>query len=959
MSDSHNELFDRLRQELALFDPVAFAEQYLTIDGKPFNMSGAGWRYLAEVYRSVAAQATNKQSKPTVILKGRQVGATVMAAVLSLYFTASGLYGTGENSPPIRVLHLFPTIPIMHKYVKDKLEPMMRQSQGNYIELKGLSKDDVHHAVGQDDTLTVKTFKGFNKLRTDAIGKDADRIRGLTQDCIMFDECFPYDQCVETEDGKEKIGVIFDRMQAGKKVPMVKTYNESMDKFEYKSVLNAWKRGEKPLIEISCGKRRIRCTDNHRFLTMNGWKQAGELEVGDLIKTAIDGQIYVRALNDDQHQIVLGSFLGDGHLSQYKNARYRLKVTHGISQSDYCMWKASMFGTDVSFVEKNGYSQKPAIKFGTKMFGMKNLPKTKTECPQWVLDELDHRGLAVWFMDDGSIQSYDKQGARISTCSFDEESQKRIVEKLQSFGIKSRYEKYCGYYYILLSKEGHKKLSNLISPYVHDSMLYKLDIDRAPLKYQWDSNFREHGYECVDSVKETSKVEEVYDIEVADNHNFIVTPKKNSKNLGGLIAHNCQDMNSGAIENALRILTAAQYGKPTQGIQMYFGTPKESGSKFWQLWQDSDQRFYQLRCVSPSCKDYFFLYEYGSDSWKETWVEGHTVKCPHCKTLQDKRIAVDGGRWIATRDEATSRYVGYHINLMLSPIFTKEMVMDYDPEVNPNRSERAWKNETIGEFYSSGGLPLTMEDIVTNALDETRGISKGVKEKTDKVYVLGVDWGDKSLSTEDDMQRGQSYTAMVVMSVNHAGVFTIENAFRLRKNGFTHRVRAVEELFEKYQIRNAAADLGFGNDVVDYLQVDKGYKSRMLGCINSGTLAKTISFDPKNTRVILNKDRMIDEIFSMIRRGKIKFPVQGGSWDSLLWLMQHCASMEVKTVMKSDNYSKRYIKGSIPNDGLMALMYALVAYKFIATGGFAVRKQSHESSVFPQPLLAFAPQIKG
>jgi hypothetical protein len=603
-------LFTDLKKELSAFDPVAFAEQRLTIDQNPFNMSeGSGYKFLAEIFRSIASQAENKKSKPTVILKGRQVGATIMAAVCSLYFTSSGLYGGESGRPPIRVLHLFPTIPIMHKYVKDKLEPMMRNSQDNFIAARSMKadKEAVRTGMVSEDTLTIKSFKGDNRIRVDAIGKDADRIRGLTQDAILFDEV--------------------------------------------------------------------------------------------------------------------------------------------------------------------------------------------------------------------------------------------------------------------------------------------------------------------------------------------------------------QDMTKAAIENALRILTAAQYGPETKGIQMYFGTPKESGSTFWSLWQDSDQRYYQLRC--SSCEDYFFLYQYGSDSWKEIWVRGQIVRCPTCGCEQDKCHAIDAGRWQPTREPSLTRYTGYHVNIMLSPRFTKEMVEDFDPEHNPSRSERAWKNETLGEFYSAGGMPLTMEDIVHNAIDETRGVSRGVKDDTSKIYTLGIDWGDKSLDGDDDMQRGQSYTAMVVTSMNHNGVMTIENAFRLRDNSFSHRVKVVEELFKRYRIRNAAADYMFGNDVVNFLQVERGYRSRLLGCINSGTLGKTLSFDPKLTRVVINHHLMVDEIFSMIRRGKVKFPVMGSSWDHLLWLMQHCSSMEVKMGMKADNYVKRFVKGSTPNDGLMALMYAVVAYKFIATGGFKVQKTDHKASTFPKPMLAYAPGIKG
>lgn len=947
--ESLESLFEGLKKDLSKIDPVTFAENYLTIDGKPFNLSSAGWRFLADVYRNVAIQAENPDSKPIVILKSRQIGATVMAAVLSLYFTASGLYSNNPGKPPIRILHLFPTIPLMHKYTKDKLEPMMRQSQNNYIANMALKSEQTGFV--QDDTLTEKIFKGFSKLRIDAIGKDADRIRGLTQDGMFFDECLPFNTFIETEGGKKRIGTLCKLFKEGKKLPRVKTYNEKTGLFEFKKIINAAEKGERKLVKITIGNREIRATPNHKFLTSTGWEYAGKLSPGDLVVSSPATQQYIHALNKDQEQIVLGSFLGDGGITSHKQGRYRLRVIHGIAQSEYCKWKASLFKVETKDIGKNGYAQTPAVTFCTKSFGFREkFPNKKDHCPQWILDKLDARGLAIWFMDDGSSRK-DKIGATISTCSFDEDSQKRIVEKLASFGIESRYRLHKGYYSIYLNKAGFRKLSAIIAPYVHENLSYKI-YETEFGTYVWDSKYREHGYGIVDTVDDEEENKIVYDIEVEDNHNFIITSGASSKNLGGIVSHNCQDMNQTAIENALRILTMAQYGKKTKGIQCFFGTPKESGSYFWQLWNSSDQRFYQLRCIS--CDQYFFLYKYGSDEWKKIWIHGFTVKCPFCACEQDKRIAVDRGRWEPTT--SSSEYQGYHINMLLSPLFTREVIDDYDPDKNQNRSIRAWKNESIGEFYSSGGMPLTFDDIVRTSLDTTRGVSRGVSEINDKIYTLGIDWGGKDLNSE--FQGGQSYTAMVVLSAAPNGLFTIENAFRLKENSLTHRIKVVEELYDRYKIHTGAADFAYGNDVVNHLQIERDYRTKLLACINSGTLAKTLTYDPKSIRVTLNKNMMIEEIFSMIRQGKIRFPVRGTSWDQLLWLMKHCTSMEVKQVIRGDNYMKQYAKGSGPNDGLMAIMYAIVAYKFIATNGFAHRKEQHSGTGIPMPVLAYMPGLK-
>ena len=50
---------------------------------------------------------------------------------------------------------------------------------------------------------------------------------------------------------------------------------------------------------------------------------------------------------------------------------------------------------------------------------------------------------------------------------------------------------------------------------------------------------------------------------------------------------------------------------------------------------------------------------------------------------------------------------------------------------------------------------------------------------------------------------------------------------------------------------------------------------------------------------------------------------------------------------------KTYIKGPTPNDGLMALMYAYMAYKFDLTKGFSIKPGINENKqTMPSPVLA-------
>jgi hypothetical protein len=95
--------FDLLRKEIMKVDPVSFTETYLTIDGKQLKLTGNGWKFIADVYRHIVIASMSNNGKPVVIVKGRQVGATIMATALDLYMVASGVYGK-NGRPPVRAI---------------------------------------------------------------------------------------------------------------------------------------------------------------------------------------------------------------------------------------------------------------------------------------------------------------------------------------------------------------------------------------------------------------------------------------------------------------------------------------------------------------------------------------------------------------------------------------------------------------------------------------------------------------------------------------------------------------------------------------------------------------------------------------------------------------------------------------------------------------------------------------
>jgi len=105
---------------------------------------------------------------------------------------------------------------------------------------------------------------------------------------VISDECIKYNQLVVTEDGPKKIGHLYNLWKNNDKLPLVMSYNEKLDTFEYKQITYAWEKEKKELLKIKYGSGSIDCTDNHLILTPSGYKEAGKLKIGDLIKCKYD-----------------------------------------------------------------------------------------------------------------------------------------------------------------------------------------------------------------------------------------------------------------------------------------------------------------------------------------------------------------------------------------------------------------------------------------------------------------------------------------------------------------------------------------------------------------------------------------------------------------------------------------------------------------------------------------------
>lgn len=948
MNVTQNNGFNQLKTSLLNIDPVNFCENFLTLDGEPFKLTGNGYAPFASIYRYIGLKAIERHSKPVILVKGRQVGGTTMASALDLYFMCSGLFG--GNNPPMRAMHAFPTLKHSIPYSKTKLSAMIntaKPSEGA-VSRNGVKKSIIQSMLDttsdSNNSLEFKQFIGGNHLWIESTGMDGDRLRGRTLDAVFFDECFPSNQCIMTENGKITIGKLFNKFKRNESLPKVLSFNEGTRTFEFKKILNAWKKDKRKLFQLICENRKIKCTGNHRFLTTSGWKQVKNITENDVIITSEPKLCQNSfALNDDQYQVILGSFLGDGHLSCQGKNKYRLQETHSIKQQNYARWKANLFNSDIINVKNNGFSKKPAVYFNTKTFILPNkLPKNKTYCPQWVLDDLNEIGLAIWFMDDGSKNK--NGGGVLYTCSFDEDSQKRIVSKLKQFGIKSKYKKYLNhgseYFQINIGTEGFKALSKLIAKYIHSDLNYKIN-NNSNISYIWNNKFKSYGLIYVKKVKETTEYKYVYDIEVEDNHNFIVTSGYNAKGNGGLVAHNCQDILDPALNNTLKCLSQAKYGPAGSGVQVFFGTPKAKGSSYHKMWKQSTMQLYYLGC--ENCKKHFPLYTPDSDEWEKIWIHTFIVKCTHCGHEQNKIDAAERGKWVMPEgiDPNNCKFIGFHINQLYIPNFSKEFILSQKPENDPTKSDRDFRNEVMGEFFQGDSSTISREEIIELCGDQGRKFKGRISPGEENMMLLGIDYGARSdaeqLANPDMAKSGKSYSTAVVLSAKGPKLLNIEYAIKFQRNDFESKKGIIEQLMRQYSIDLTIGDIGFSHDFSGVMHTAHGDKYLVSRAMSS-SVNKNINFrnDITPKEIQFNKNYFIEEAFDMMRAGAIRFPL--GDFEKCAWLIDHCASMDIKvSLSKTGEHKINYVKGNKPNDGFMALLNAYIGYKFMLTKGFTIQ----------------------
>lgn len=441
--------------------------------------------------------------------------------------------------------------------------------------------------------------------------------------------------------------------------------------------------------------------------------------------------------------------------------------------------------------------------------------------------------------------------------------------------------------------------------------------------------------------------------------------------LDGILFDEIQLMNSESINTILKSLTAAQYGN--RGIQLFFGTPLAKGSAFHKMWLASSQKYYHLRCLPEDkggCDKLYPLYVPESDSWMQTWVDddlpndhpdhGLLVKCMHCGKTDNKHQATMRGEWVACNPDQDCKYEGFHVSQLLIPYFKRWDIMNQHPTKHETNTMRLFENEVIGSFYQGGSTPITFEEISAKCGDRNLGFSKSISPGEGKAVYLGLDWGNKiDLDQSEGITNasvGQSYCTAVVM-VENKNKLEIVYCEKFKRTDPTYKQERVLALQRAYSCNLICADIGHANDLSYVLRERLGDK--FIPCRSAGHMIKKFKYqaDLYPPEIIFDSQYMFSVAFDMLKKGVISLPYK--NYELCAWLVNHASSMDIKISQdRAGNFKTKYVKGSMPNDGLLAIIYCLIARHYQKSSGFTIiDPKEYKDILVPEKPLALAAYI--
>lgn len=202
-----------------------------------------------------------------------------------------------------------------------------------------------------------------------------------------------------------------------------------------------------------------------------------------------------KSLSKEQKKLLIAFLIGNGTISN----NYVFKLSHSIKQREYLEWKVELLNKMniknngiKEYISTCGYNKGKGVLYSQMSLHstIKALRRSvyipKKTITKNLLNWLDARGVAIWYMDDGFINintSPQRNGSiqrniRISTC-VDEETCNMIIQYFQekwNISFRPFIEKHKFYSICTRTNEDCDRFIKIVKPYIEQvpSFLYKI-----------------------------------------------------------------------------------------------------------------------------------------------------------------------------------------------------------------------------------------------------------------------------------------------------------------------------------------------------------------------------------------------------------------------------------------------------------------------------------------------------
>ena len=349
--------------------------------------------------------------------------------------------------------------------------------------------------------------------------------------------CLHYNTPIPLVDGRTiPIGEIVDNKIEGE----VWSYNFEKNIYEPKRILD-WKDNGKiesnneyyTIMANGVGSKSgvfsVTATYDHKILTDTGWKEAQDLTLHDKLCTKVE-----RSINGTLLYFLAGTLVGDSTLVKAHKNTACLRLQDSKNE-EYLSWKLDKLS---ALIPMEKYPNSSAWRSTTSVELMEIKDKLGNRDPLFLFRNYSDMGLAVYYMDDGSLNKDKYVTISINRFKGNEEHLIKIQRAFLRVGLECTFNKRDGSFHF--NRENSNEIFSRISKYVPPSMQYKLPLEFKGLYEEFELQNNptvENKYIDIKSIGVASnrklRRKGRYDINVGEHHNFLAGGTNS-----GFVVHN-------------------------------------------------------------------------------------------------------------------------------------------------------------------------------------------------------------------------------------------------------------------------------------------------------------------------------------------------------------------------------------------------------------------------------------